>query len=87
MRNLGMAAIAAVLMAGTAPALRAQGTHSPARSHRAIVRDRLEDRRDRREDVRDRRENVQDRREDVRDHREDVRDRREEERIRRLEEM
>jgi len=75
MRNLGIAAIAAALMAGAAPAARAQSVHtSPARAlhpngQRRETRDRLEDRRDRREDVRDRRENVRDRREDRRDRR------------------
>jgi hypothetical protein len=88
MRNLGMAAIAAALMAGTAPVVQAQNTHTPVRPapavvHRRELRDRLEDRRDRREDVRDRRENVRDRRENVRDRREDVRDRREDIRDRR----
>jgi hypothetical protein len=62
MRNLGIAAIAAALMAGAAPVARAQNVHtSPARAlhpnvQRREFRDRLEDRRDRREDVRDRRE-------------------------------
>ena len=60
MRNVGMAAIAAALMAGTATVALAQDARRP-------VRDRVEDRWDRREDVRDRRENVRDRRENVRD--------------------
>ena len=76
MRNLGMAAIVAALMAGSAPIVRAQVQNPPPRPanpalHRREIRDRMEDRRDRREDVRDRRENVRDRRENVIDRRED----------------
>jgi hypothetical protein len=83
MRNLGIAAIAAALLAGTAPLALAQNVQTrhprplhPELHHRAPAarRDRLEDIRDRREDVRDRRENRRDRAEDIRDRREDRRD-------------
>ncbi len=84
MRNLGLAAIAAALLAATAPVVRAQNTNTrhvrplhPELQHRAVRRDRVEDIRDRREDVVDRRENVRDRVENRRDRAEDVRDRRE----------
>jgi hypothetical protein len=89
MRNLGMAAIAAALLAGTAPLALAQNVQTrrarplhPELHHRAPAarRDRLENVRDRREDVRDRRENVRDRLEDRRDRAEDIRDRREDRR-------
>ena len=83
MRNLGMAAIAAALLAGTAPVALAQKVETrhprplhPELHHRdaAVRRDRLEDVRARRENVRDRLENRRDRAEDIRDRREDRRD-------------
>jgi hypothetical protein len=91
MRNLGIAAIAAALLAGTAPLALAQNVQTrhprplhPELHHRAPAarRDRLEDirdRRDRAEDIRDRREDRRDALHDGgrRDGLEDVRDRRE----------
>src|SRR4051812_44422533 len=82
MRNLGMAAIAAALLAGTAPLALAQSveTRHPRPLHPGLQHRDLAERRDRLERVRDRRENVRDGLEKRRDRAEYIRDRREDRR-------